>query len=507
RKLTDLKNKELNSKAPAIICSIHQPSARVLNIFHQIYVLSFDGRCVYSGPPSQLIDYLSKLGLQCPQFHNPADFIIEIASSDYGTEAVNKLAISECNRQVDYLNEEKMLLSCTKFLISTNGSKQRNCIRVPVSKVIARLKNKSFPHFKHTWLLLRRTYLSTIRDPKLTWFRISQAIFIAMLMSYLYDYPIGRADGCLPVTAISDQNAFMSIGVGTQDNISFIFFVILFTVMASRMPTVLTFPSEVSVLIQERNNGWYSCWVYYWTKVIADSPYQILITLMFCSIIYPMTSQIESYTRFALFNVIMILVASIAQCVGMLFGTLYVHSVENAVFMAPLSMAPMFLLSGFFGKLSAIPIVMKPIAYISYVKYAFEAILVVLYGMNRCPTFDELKIAAINARLPTNANIVRKNIQDNRQMRINEQYAQSFPKVWSGYYNPLTYQLNHSMVHETTTNATTRSINSTSTSLILRHFEVIDDTLIENICILVFILILLRFVTYFILLSKSNKKK
>jgi hypothetical protein len=65
-------------------------------------------------------------------------------------------------------------------------------------------------------------------------------------------------------------------------------------------------------------------------------------------------------------------------------GTIYVHSVETAVFMAPLSMAPVFLLSGFFAKISKLPWFLKPIAMVSYVRYAFEAFLVAMYGLNRC---------------------------------------------------------------------------------------------------------------------------
>ncbi|RWS10609.1 ABC transporter-like protein 12 [Dinothrombium tinctorium] len=503
RKLTDLKNKELSCKPPAIICSIHQPSARVLNIFHQIYVLSYDGRCLYQGSPYALLSHLSRFNLHCPHFHNPADYIIEIASGDYGLDPINKLAIAECNREIDILNEEKMLLSCSKFIITSNPTKMKQ-VRVPISKVIEKLKKQPFPYFRHTWLLLKRTYFSTIRDPKLTWFRISQAIFIGLLMSYLYDYPIGEADGCLPTaTNLNNKEAvIVPTLAGTQDNISFIFFITLFTVMASMMPTVLTFPSEVAVLIQERNNGWYSCWVYYWTKVLADSPYQILITIMFCCIIYPMTGQIHSYWRFAMFNFIMILVATIAQCVGMLFGTLYVKSVQNAVFMAPLSMAPMFLLSGFFGKISKIPIVMKPIAYSSYVKYAFEALIVTFYGYDRCPQIGDLQtvITSEISLEPSESN--NELITSNHYSQFNEEarkptkfwqtipkYASTFPKIWSGYYNPLTYPLNDTSVEESVQET---KLNSSSTSLILKHFEVDDDTLIQNICILIFILILLR---------------
>ncbi len=83
-----LKKLSKNKEPLIIAASVHQPSAKILTHFDHIYVLSVDGHCIYNGSTDALIDHLSTFDLICPLYHNPADFMLEIANGDHGKQVI-----------------------------------------------------------------------------------------------------------------------------------------------------------------------------------------------------------------------------------------------------------------------------------------------------------------------------------------------------------------------------------------------------------------------------------
>ncbi|KAL3267567.1 hypothetical protein HHI36_011684 [Cryptolaemus montrouzieri] len=378
--------KSLARGGRTVICTIHQPSARLFEMFDHLYILA-EGQCIYRGVVGGLVPFLSSMGLNCPSYHNPADYVMEVASGEHG-DYVQKLVVAvnagKCSKTLQQLTKEvqaegkKISNDITKettTLHVADNITQNGIVKLPSqptcttslldsSDNLAQLGPQSFPAsgLLQFWILLKRTTNVTLRDKMLTRMRMLSHVIIGILLGLIY-YNIGN-----------DAAKVMS-------NAGCLFFITLFTMFTSMMPTILTFPLEMSVFVREHLNYWYSVKAYYFAKTLADIPFQIVMTMGYVMGVYYLTAQPMEFTRFSMVLIISVATALVGQSFGLLVGAAF--NIESGVFLGPISSIPMVLFSGFFANLDDIPYYLKWLPYASYVKYSFEGTMIAIYGLDR----------------------------------------------------------------------------------------------------------------------------
>ncbi|VDO08433.1 unnamed protein product [Rodentolepis nana] len=52
------------------------------------------GQCLYRGPVKRLVPYLASIGFQCPRYHNPSDFLMDLTSVEDDQNAASSTLLT-----------------------------------------------------------------------------------------------------------------------------------------------------------------------------------------------------------------------------------------------------------------------------------------------------------------------------------------------------------------------------------------------------------------------------
>ncbi|XP_060531306.1 ATP-binding cassette subfamily G member 4-like [Cylas formicarius] len=355
---------DLAKKGRTIVCTIHQPSTPLYVTFSHVYVMA-DGRCAFQGSPTNTVPYLASVGFVCPQYHNPADFLLEVTSGEHGDsiELLSKAA-SDPKWRSNILSEEIQLTE-----------KEMEVIATPTGVVYYEddVSYQSPSELTRFFILLRKQMVYLNRD-----WTVSK---LKILLHFLVGIFLGLN--------------FQKCGYDASKvitNVSFFMCSVVYVSYTALMPSVLRYPSELSLIKKEHFNRWYKLKTYYIAHMVTDIPMQILFALIYQSMSYVISSQPLEISRFLMVFVMLSMVGVISSAMGLMFGTL-VNPI-NGTFFAAVTTALMFSFAGF---LCLIPHMSKAMYFLtnfSYMSYCMDGLMQAAYGHNRsaliCPEEEEI---------------------------------------------------------------------------------------------------------------------
>ncbi|RWS19776.1 ABC transporter sub-family G-like protein 18, partial [Leptotrombidium deliense] len=244
----------------AVLATIHQPSLKILNLFHKLYVMSENGDCIFEDVPSNIVENIGRFGFKCPPFYNPADFIMEIAYGEHGTEKLKSMSNvhSEMYRSA---------------IESHSKAKQFTDLH----------EHRSYPVLTHIFTLSWRHFLTTIRDPLVFGLRFGSTITVAIYQIDLFTTEVGRRGGCPPKFDADFQPENLEyIANEIEDELETIFnnsgnllFSLMFVMFNAMMPTCVAFPNELHVFKMQKENSWYDTTAFFWGKIASEIPFQV----------------------------------------------------------------------------------------------------------------------------------------------------------------------------------------------------------------------------------------
>lgn len=359
---------QLARQGRTLVITMHQPSTPILSMMDRLYAV-VNGRCAFIGSVPHLVPYLKTMDLQCPPYHNPVDFLMEICSGAFGPDVANRL-VDSCRNgkstswagppapcRLESIIEKSLVFDDLPFTALPS------CKETDTNRILLKLKSNYATSLWTQFSVLTCRALKTIwRNPSSTILIIGIHCTIALLLSFLY-YNIG-------------EDAKYA-----RDNYNFLYFSLMFLMFTAFSMVSVNFPTELPVVRREHFNRWYSTLAYFCSTLVAALPVQMFCTFCYAIITYWLTCQPLDWKRFIGFSAILILVSYVALCIGLLNGAIF--TVKNGVVFGPFFIMPFTIFSGFFLRYSDAPQFLRWIFHISFLKHGLVGLVLSIFGMNR----------------------------------------------------------------------------------------------------------------------------
>ncbi|KAJ5908791.1 hypothetical protein N7495_001473 [Penicillium taxi] len=239
-----------------VIASIHQPSTNIFRLFDKLLLLSA-GRSCYFGPVASVENYFRQIGHPIPGHTNPAEFLLDIVSSDFDIVKEDALA-----RVQGILNA--WTNSTESHALTALVSERDRNIEKAMDKLVDDVSRPGAISITST--LLHRSFIKSYRDVVAYGIRIVMYLGLAIMMGtvWLRLHPSQEYIQSF-VNAIFFGSAFMSF-------------------MA--VAYVPAFLEDRATFVKERANGLYGATPFVIANLLIGLPFLFLISILFSIVSY-----------------------------------------------------------------------------------------------------------------------------------------------------------------------------------------------------------------------------
>ena len=311
----------------SIICTIHQPSSEVFELFSRVILLR-KGILAYDGKTTGLVQYFAEAGFQCKKNYNPADFVMT---------KLQTLSDEEMTPLVKAVTPRKVKSSIGG---STKGAKTK---MAPFHTQLRYLFVRELQQFKRDTMTLKA--------------RLGMAAGLALVVGLIF-FQNGKNWG-------EDGNV-EDIFVSVNDHRAAIVFLGINALFLAAQPMLLVFPLERPVFIREHMSGTYGAAAYMVAKTMIDIPAgfaQATISVCTCY-------ALAGLNGFVVYIVGAItLLCAVSSSTAILIGST-VTKPETAVSISPAAVFPQLLFSGLLIAIENIPSWIRWVQWTVPLKYA-----------------------------------------------------------------------------------------------------------------------------------------
>ncbi|XP_075168690.1 ATP-binding cassette sub-family G member 4-like [Haematobia irritans] len=343
--------KRLALSGRTIICSLHCPSASLFQMLDRVYVLS-EGECIYQGAVNGIVPYLENFDLNCPKSHNPADYIIEVATDFHGNN--QDVMVKEIQN-----GKESYGTDNSRFPMQTHNKEVSSNINGDQWEI---------SWWTEYYGIFCRNLHQMWRDQTNWKLMIYTNIFISSLLGLTY-HNIGND----AVYGLYNYNLVVLVSV--------------LYIFLGMSPMLAYVPQEMQYFRREHFNQWYRLSSYFMALVSCQFIASCIMTFLACTIIYVLCDQPWQLFRYLLYFGISLLTYLTASSYGLLIGSRM--RLLNALFMGPNVIAIWVMFANYAVEKTHLSTWENLLMYSSFVRHALEGQMRALFDFNRpdfiCP--------------------------------------------------------------------------------------------------------------------------